>query len=95
MAFLHGFHGELTRRCPNLFHAETWRQEPCAFRAVFSVKRGIMTMLETLQSLSLLTIAEIVGPILLAAGLIYGIYHSRRRRAQQPKRSGTVYAQDE
>jgi hypothetical protein len=51
-------------------------------------------MLETIQSLSLLTIAEIVGPILLAAGLIYGIYHSRRRRAQQPKRPGTVYAQD-
>ena len=52
-------------------------------------------MLETLQSVSLLTIAEIVGPILLAAGLIYGIYHSRRRRAQQPKSTaGTVYAQD-
>jgi hypothetical protein len=50
-------------------------------------------MLETVQSLSLLTIVEIVGPILLAAGLVYGIYHSRRRRAQRPK-PGTVYAQD-
>jgi hypothetical protein len=36
-------------------------------------------MLETVQSLSLLTLAEIIGPILLAAGLIWGIMHSRRR----------------
>lgn len=47
------------------------------------------------SSVSLLTIAEIVGPILLAAGLIYGIYHSRRRRTRQPQSTvGTVYAQD-
>jgi hypothetical protein len=52
-------------------------------------------MLETVQSLSLLTIMEIVGPIVLAAGLIYGIYHSRRRRSQQPPaKAGTIYAQD-
>lgn len=52
-------------------------------------------MLETVQSVSLLTIAEIVGPVLLAAGLVYGIYHSRRRRTRQLKSTaGTVYAQD-
>jgi hypothetical protein len=52
-------------------------------------------MLDTVQSVSLLTVAEIVGPILLAAGLIYGIYHSRRRRSQQPRDTkGTIYAQD-
>ena len=52
-------------------------------------------MLETLQSVSLLTFAEIVGPILLAVALIYGIYHSRRSRRTEPKSTkGTVYAQD-
>ena len=52
-------------------------------------------MLDTIQGLSLLTIAEIVGPILLAAGLIYGIYNSRRSRRTEPKSTqGTVYAQD-
>jgi len=52
-------------------------------------------MLDTLQSMGLLTIVEIVGPIVLAAGLIYGIYHSRRRRSQQPAQTrGTVYSQD-
>jgi hypothetical protein len=40
-------------------------------------------MLDTIQGLSLLTMAEIVGPILLALALIYGIYHSRRRRGQE------------
>jgi len=53
-------------------------------------------MLDTFQGISLLTLAEIVGPILLAAGLVYGIWHSRRRRSQQPKSTaGTVYAQDD
>jgi hypothetical protein len=52
-------------------------------------------MLETIQSLSLLTILEIVGPIALAAGLIYGIYHSRRTRNVPAKKAGTIYAQDE
>ena len=52
-------------------------------------------MLDTVQSLSLLTMMEIVGPIVLAIGLIYGIYHGRRRRSQQPKSTkGTVYSQD-
>ena len=52
-------------------------------------------MLDTIQSMSLLTIAEIVGPILLGAALIYGIYHSRRRRSRQPSSTkGTIYAQD-
>ncbi|MEN3380763.1 MAG: hypothetical protein V7608_807, partial [Hyphomicrobiales bacterium] len=37
-------------------------------------------MLDTAQSISLLTMMEIVGPILLAVVLAYGIYHSRRRR---------------
>ena len=52
-------------------------------------------MLDTLQGLGLLTIAEIIGPIVLAAALIYGIYHSRRRRDLQPRgKAGTIYAQD-
>jgi FtsZ-interacting cell division protein ZipA len=52
-------------------------------------------MLDTAQSISLLTMMEIVGPILLAAVLAYGIYHSRRRRNQQPQSTkGTVYSQD-
>lgn len=39
-------------------------------------------MLETLSALSLLTLIEIVGPILLLAALIYGsVQWSRRRRA--------------
>ena len=53
-------------------------------------------MLDTIQSMSLLTVAEIIGPIVLGAGLVYGIYHSRRRRSQMPPRTkGTIYAQDE
>ena len=53
-------------------------------------------MLETLQSLSLLTLIEIIGPIVLAAALIYGIYHSRRRRnSPTNNKAGTVYAQDD
>jgi hypothetical protein len=39
-------------------------------------------MLETVQSMSLLAIMEIVGPVLLAIALIYGIVQwSRRPRA--------------
>jgi hypothetical protein len=39
-------------------------------------------MLETVQSMSLLAIMEIVGPVLLAVGLVYGIVQwSRRSRA--------------
>ena len=52
-------------------------------------------MLDTSHSLSLLTLAEIVGPILLAIALIYGIARTRRRRGRQPPpRPGTIYAQD-
>lgn len=53
-------------------------------------------MLDTTDSLSLLTLAEIIGPIILGAALIYGIYHSKRRRSQMPRDTkGTIYAQDE
>jgi hypothetical protein len=38
-------------------------------------------MLETVQAMSLLTIMEIVGPILLLAALIYGTVQWSRRRA--------------
>jgi len=52
-------------------------------------------MLDTVQGMSLLTLVEIIGPVLLGAGLVYGIWHSRRRRSQQPRSTaGTVYAQD-
>ena len=51
-------------------------------------------MLETPSSLTLLTIIEIIGPILLAAALVYGIYHSRRRRGQPRNKTGTIYTQD-
>ena len=52
-------------------------------------------MLDTLTSISLLTLVEILGPIILAAGLVYGIMHSRRRRSTQPAQTkGTIYAQD-
>lgn len=58
-------------------------------------RNGSCLMLDTLQEMSLLTVLEIVGPILLAAALIYGIYHTRRRRREMPKNTqGTVYAQD-
>ena len=40
-------------------------------------------MLETPSSLSLLTLMEIVGPILLAVGLVYGIMHSRRALSER------------
>ena len=40
-------------------------------------------MLNDLHSLSLLTVVEIVGPILLALGLWYGIARSRRSKASR------------
>jgi hypothetical protein len=40
-------------------------------------------MLNDLHSLSLLTVMEIVGPIVLALGLWYGIARSRRSKASQ------------
>jgi hypothetical protein len=36
-------------------------------------------MLETLTSMSVLAIMEIVGPLVLAAGLAYGIWATSRR----------------
>lgn len=55
-------------------------------------------MLDTIQGMSLLTIMEVVGPILLGVGLIYGLYHSRRRRGQQQQADAAtrrLYAQEE
>ncbi len=44
---------------------------------------------------SIWSIATILGPLLLAAGLIYGIYYGRRRRSLRPRnKAGTTYAQD-
>jgi hypothetical protein len=44
-------------------------------------------MLETIQALSLLTLMEIIGPILLGVGLIYGIVQSRRRSPAEKTRT--------
>jgi hypothetical protein len=55
-------------------------------------------MLGTPSSLSLLTLMEIVGPILLAVGLVYGIMHSRRARRDQPRADAAtrdLYAQED
>jgi hypothetical protein len=55
-------------------------------------------MLETGSSLSLLTLLEIVGPVLLALALIYGIMHSRRSRRDQPRADAAtrdLYAQED
>ena len=38
-------------------------------------------MLETIQSVSLMTFMEVVGPTVLAAALAYGIFMTRRSRA--------------
>jgi hypothetical protein len=47
---------------------------------------GKTTMLETEHSVTLLTIMEIAGPIILACGLIYGIFFASRRRRDQKAR---------
>ena len=55
-------------------------------------------MLDTLQAMSLLTLAEIVGPIILGIALIYGIYHSRRPRGTQQQSDAAtkrLYTQEE
>jgi hypothetical protein len=55
-------------------------------------------MLETSSSLSLLTLMEIVGPILLAAGLVYGNMRSRRSRRERPRADAAtknLYAQED
>jgi hypothetical protein len=55
-------------------------------------------MLETLQSVSLLTAMEIVGPIVLGAGLWYGIIRTRRlsrsRRRAADQATSRLYAQE-
>ena len=38
-------------------------------------------MLETIESMSLLAIMEIVGPVVLLAALVYGTVQWRRRRS--------------
>jgi hypothetical protein len=55
-------------------------------------------MLETASSLSLLTLMEIVGPILLAAELVYGIMRSRRSHRDKPRADAAtrnLYAQED
>ena len=42
-------------------------------------------MLDTIQALGLLTAMEIVGPVLLALLLVYGILRSRRSRADRQR----------
>jgi hypothetical protein len=45
-------------------------------------------MLDSFTSMSLLTVMEIVGPLVLAGGLAYGIWvASRRRRVARVKRA--------
>ena len=38
-------------------------------------------MLDDLHSLSLLTVMEVVGPLILSVGLVYGIVRSRRSKS--------------
>jgi FtsZ-interacting cell division protein ZipA len=54
-------------------------------------------MLDTLQAMGLLTLMEIVGPVVLAAALIYGIMRSRRGRqtAQANAATRRIYAQED
>jgi len=44
-------------------------------------------MLETIQAISLLTLMEVVGPVLLGATLAYGILMSRRRSRAAKQRT--------
>src|SRR3954468_8263169 len=53
--------------------SERWRKK------WYQQKPSGGTMLDTIEAVSLLTIMEIVGPILLGAALVYGILMSRRR----------------
>ena len=50
-------------------------------------------MLETEHSVTLLTIMEIAGPIILAGGLIYGIFVASRRRRDQKARGDAATRQ--
>jgi hypothetical protein len=66
-------------------------------KASFSqvINKEAAPMLDTTDTLSLLTLAEIIGPIVLGLALVYGIYRSRRSRRTAPRDPrGTIYAQD-
>jgi NhaP-type Na+/H+ or K+/H+ antiporter len=56
-------------------------------------------VLETIQALSLLTLMEIIGPILLGMGLIYGIVRTRRRsraaKARTEAATRNLYRQED
>jgi hypothetical protein len=56
-------------------------------------------MLETIQALSLLTLMEIIGPILLGVGLIYGIVQTRERsraaKARTEAATRNLYRQED
>src|SRR5262245_39561184 len=60
-----------------------------------TVRRMRSIMLDTIESLSLLTFVAIIGPILLGAALVYGIMMSRRRskasKAQADSASRHLY----
>jgi hypothetical protein len=55
-------------------------------RICLAARKQNSLMLETEHSLTLLTIMEIVGPIILAGGLLYGIIVASRRRGAQKSR---------
>jgi hypothetical protein len=59
----------------------------------------VLDMLETIQSLSLLTLMEIIGPILLGMVLVYGIVQTRRRsrvaKARTEAATRNLYRQED
>jgi hypothetical protein len=60
-------------------------------RGIFHVRKVVTQVLNTLQGMSLLTIVEIVGPILLGLGIAYGVLRASRR----PKGSVEKISQSE
>jgi hypothetical protein len=50
-------------------------------------------MLEDLSSVSMLTAVEIIGPLILAAALIFAILRTRRRSAMDRARTETATRQ--
>jgi len=57
-------------------------------RGVARLISKVSEMLETIQAISLLTLMEEVGPVLLGATLAYGILMSRRRSRAAKQRVG-------
>jgi hypothetical protein len=59
----------------------------------------VLDVLETIQSLSLLTLMEIIGPILLGMALVYGIVQTRRRsraaKARTEAATRNLYRQED